>query len=231
MTVLVTVTVTVMMCSLVTVNLWLKITFYHVKPENFYLSMVLVALTTLLDVLNTNLVLLLFKNVVTGFFAVAAKESLITILKKIYMFFLVVNAMNYSITGRKDKKFLLWTLYDINEEEEEEKLKVEEFRVCDCFLDWTLSYRHRFNDDLYDEWRLVDFLLKYRLIISLVIFMQCLVLLLSSVVKNHSIIFRIWMISITIIFSKNATHIRLICDVCFFWRKYCSLNTSVQSVK
>ena len=73
------------------------------------------------------------------------------------MFFLVVNAMNYSITGHKDKKFLLWTLYDINEEEEEEKLKVEEFRVCDCFLDWTLSYRHRFNDDLYDEWRLVDF--------------------------------------------------------------------------
>ena len=140
--------------------------------------------------------------------------------------------LNNSIIGRKDKKFLLWTLYDINEEEEEEeKLKVEEFRVCDCFLDWTLSYRQRFNDDLYDEWRLVDFFTEIPSDHITLIFMQCLVLLLSSVVKKHSIIFRIWMISITIIFSKNATHIRLICDVCFFWRKYCSLNTSVQSVK
>ena len=39
-------------------------------------------------------------------------------------------SMNTTIIGRKDKKILLWTLYDINEEEEEEKLKVEEFRIC-----------------------------------------------------------------------------------------------------
>ena len=62
--------------------------------------------------------------------------------------------MNYSITGCQDKKNFLWTLYDTDEEE---NFKVEEFLVCDCFLDWTLSFRHRFNDDLYAERTMTDF--------------------------------------------------------------------------
>ena len=79
------------------------------------------------------------------FFAVAAKKSLITILKKIYMFFVACDEiMNNSIIGNKGKKFLLWTLFDTDDEEEEEEevKEVEEFCVCDCFIDWLLSYRH-----------------------------------------------------------------------------------------
>ena len=96
------------------------------------------------------------------FFAVAAKKSLITILKKIYMFFVACDEiMNNSIIGNKGKKILLWTLFDIDDEEEEEEVKeVEEFRVCDCFIDWLLFYRHKFKDDLYDEWTMVDFFIE-----------------------------------------------------------------------
>ena len=46
--------------------------------------------------------------------------------------------MNNSIIGRKDKKFLLWTLYDINEEEEEENLMLKNFVFVIVF--WTGNY-------------------------------------------------------------------------------------------
>ena len=46
--------------------------------------------------------------------------------------------MNNSIISRKDKKFLLWTLYDINEEEEEENLMLKNFVFVIVF--WTGNY-------------------------------------------------------------------------------------------
>ena len=62
--------------------------------------------------------------------------------------------MNYNIIGRNNKKYFLWTLYN---EDDEENFKFEEFRVCDCFLDWTLCFRYNFKDDLHSEQAMTDF--------------------------------------------------------------------------
>ena len=62
--------------------------------------------------------------------------------------------MNYSIEGYKSKKYLLWTLYDTDEEED---FEVREFRVCDCFFDWTIYFRHKNIDNLFAKWTMTDF--------------------------------------------------------------------------
>ena len=66
--------------------------------------------------------------------------------------------MSYSIHGYKNKKHFLWTAY--NEEDENfniERFKICEFRVCDCFLDWTIHFRNINKDVVFSEEVMTDF--------------------------------------------------------------------------
>ena len=48
--------------------------------------------------------------------------------------------MNEFMNKSVDKKYLLWTVFDEDEDEDSglNTFEIHEFRVCDCYLDWIL---------------------------------------------------------------------------------------------
>ena len=61
--------------------------------------------------------------------------------------------MNYSIG---QKKHLLWCVFD-GEESDLSRYKVCEFRVCNCFLDWTIHFQNVNKDTVFSEEFITDF--------------------------------------------------------------------------
>ena len=64
--------------------------------------------------------------------------------------------MSYSICERK---YLLWTVFDDNDDGDEfiSNFKIREFRVCDCFLDWTTRFRNENKNAVFCEEVIADF--------------------------------------------------------------------------
>ena len=63
--------------------------------------------------------------------------------------------MSYSI-GEK-KKHLLWCVFDDDNEPDLFRYKICEFRVCDCFLDWTIHFHNENKDTVFSEEVITDF--------------------------------------------------------------------------
>ena len=61
--------------------------------------------------------------------------------------------MSYSICQRKH---LLWCVFD-DEESDLSRYKVCEFRVCNCFLDWTIHFQNVNKDTVFSEEFITDF--------------------------------------------------------------------------
>ena len=61
--------------------------------------------------------------------------------------------MNYSIG---QKKHLLWCVFD-DDGSDLSRFKVCEFRVCDCFLDWTIPFQNENMDTVFSEEVITDF--------------------------------------------------------------------------
>ena len=47
-------------------------------------------------------------------------------------------------------KYLLWTVFDDNDDEFI-KFKIGEFRICDCFLEWTIRFQNVTKDIVFSE--------------------------------------------------------------------------------
>ena len=63
--------------------------------------------------------------------------------------------MSYSICQRK---YLLWTVFDDNDDDDEFiNFKIREFRVCDCFLEWTIRFQNVSKDVVFSEEIITDF--------------------------------------------------------------------------
>ena len=63
--------------------------------------------------------------------------------------------MSYSICQRK---YLLWAVFDDNDDDNEFiNFKINEFRVCDCFLEWTVRFRNLSKDVIFSEEIITDF--------------------------------------------------------------------------
>ena len=63
--------------------------------------------------------------------------------------------MSYSICQRK---YLLWAVFDDNGDDNEFiNFKINEFRVCDCFLEWTVRFRNLSKDVIFSEEIITDF--------------------------------------------------------------------------
>ena len=79
----------------------------------------------------------------------------------------------------KRKKYLFW--YD-----SDEKTEIEEFRVCDCFLDLVLNFKNELNivGEFCDNLKEL-FLIKYLSLISMMTFFCFLVRYQSCVVDLH----------------------------------------------
>ena len=60
--------------------------------------------------------------------------------------------MNYSFCQRK---YLLWAVFDDNDNEEF-KFKIDEFRVCDCFFDWVIRFQLVSKDTIFSEEIIAD---------------------------------------------------------------------------
>ena len=127
--------------------------------------MVVVISTILLDNHCINHVLHLFKRIVIDFFVPLAKKSIMNFLKEDYMCFVLHTSvkitvmkfvMSYSICQRK---YLVWTVFDDNNDADEFiiKFKIREFRVCDCFLDWTTRFRNKNKNAVFSEEVIADF--------------------------------------------------------------------------
>ena len=61
--------------------------------------------------------------------------------------------MSYSICQRK---YLLWAVFDDNDDEFI-NFKIDEFRVCDCFLEWTTRFQSLSKDVVFSEEIITDF--------------------------------------------------------------------------
>ena len=61
--------------------------------------------------------------------------------------------MSYSICQRK---YLLWAVFDDNDDEFI-NFKIREFRVCDCFLEWTIRFQNVNRDVVFSEEIIEDF--------------------------------------------------------------------------
>ena len=57
--------------------------------------------------------------------------------------------MNYLIG--EQKKHLLWCVLDDDNESDLFRYKICEFRVCDCFLDWTIHFQNENKDTVFSE--------------------------------------------------------------------------------
>ena len=64
--------------------------------------------------------------------------------------------MSYSLDA-EEKKHLLWCVFDDDENFNITKFKICEFRVCDCFLDWTIHYQSENKDAVFSEEVMTDF--------------------------------------------------------------------------
>ena len=63
--------------------------------------------------------------------------------------------MSYSICQRK---YLLWAVFDDNDDDDEFiNFKIREFRVCDCFLEWTIRFQNVSKDVVFSEEIITDF--------------------------------------------------------------------------
>ena len=62
--------------------------------------------------------------------------------------------MNYSIG--EQKKHLLWCVFD-DDESDLSRCKVYEFRVCDCFVDWTIRFQNENKKTVFSEELITDF--------------------------------------------------------------------------
>ena len=62
--------------------------------------------------------------------------------------------MSYTICQRK---YLLWAVFDDNDDEFI-NFKIREFRVCDCFLEWTIRFQNVSKDVVFSEEIITDFL-------------------------------------------------------------------------
>ena len=62
--------------------------------------------------------------------------------------------MSYSICQRK---CLLWAVFDDNADDEFISFKIREFRVCDCFLEWTIRFQIVSKDVVFSEEIITDF--------------------------------------------------------------------------
>lgn len=60
----------------------------------------------------------------------------------------VSNASSY-------RKQLIWNMFDTDEDE---NFKVDEIRVCDCFLEWAIYFLEKCSDNLFAEKFMNDFL-------------------------------------------------------------------------
>ena len=61
---------------------------------------------------------------------------------------------NYSID--EQKKHLLWCVFD-DDESDLNRYKVYEFRVCDCFFDWTIRFQNENKKTVFSEELITDF--------------------------------------------------------------------------
>ena len=52
-----------------------------------------------------------------------------------------------------DKKYLLWTVFDEDEDEDSglNTFEIHEFRVCDCYLDWILYFQNKNKNTVFSE--------------------------------------------------------------------------------
>ena len=64
--------------------------------------------------------------------------------------------MSYSICQRK---YLLWAVFDDNDDDDEFiNFKIREFRVSNCFLEWTIRFQNVSKDVVFSEEIITDFL-------------------------------------------------------------------------
>ena len=47
------------------------------------------------------------------------------------------------------KKYLIWTLFD--DDDDAKIFKIQEFRVCDCYLDWILHFQLRNKETIFSN--------------------------------------------------------------------------------
>ena len=111
--------------------------------------------------------------------------------------------MSYSICQRK---YLLWAVFDDNDDDDDEfiNFKIREFRVCDCFLEWTIRFQNVSKDVVFSEEIITDFfdaILVKRLIMMYFLYLAK---LLFFAVKMHCIIFSIRKILIMINLLMNV---------------------------
>ena len=68
--------------------------------------------------------------------------------------------MSYSIYNRENRKHLLWSVFDDEDDENFNisRFKICEFRVCDCFLDWIIYYRSGNKKLMFSEEDMTDFI-------------------------------------------------------------------------
>ena len=123
--------------------------------------------------------------------------------------------MSYLLDS-KEKKHLLWCVYDDDDDENFHisSFKICEFRVCDCFFDWTIYYQNKNKDGIFSEEDMTDFFVGIPTDVVTVTYFHCLVKLPLSAVEMHCFIFSIRKIFSTINFLMSVWHLILICSVC-----------------
>ena len=51
----------------------------------------------------------------------------------------------------KEKKYLLWSVFDYDSEDDDKTFKIQEFRVCDWYLDWCLCFHNKNRNTVFSE--------------------------------------------------------------------------------
>ena len=51
----------------------------------------------------------------------------------------------------KEKKYLLWSVFDYDSEDDDKTFKIQEFRVCDWYLDWCLCFHNKNMNTVFSE--------------------------------------------------------------------------------
>ena len=128
--------------------------------------------------------------------------------------------MSYSICERK---YLLWTVFDDNDDGDEfiSNFKIREFRVCDCFLDWTTRFRNENKNAVFSEEVIADFFDSIPTdttdcdIFSL--FGKITIVCCRKALYHFFIRKMLTMIN----FTMNVWDMILICVVCIYLRKTC----------
>ena len=62
--------------------------------------------------------------------------------------------MNYS--AGEQKKHLLWSVF-ADDEAELSRYRIHEFKVCDCFADWTICFQNENKNTVFSEELIKDF--------------------------------------------------------------------------